>query len=179
MPRPRQLTHGTDVRDRVGHLPKSCYRRRARWKPAGRRRDAWGCIRSAPRNPLGDGTRVLSKKRRHDGPQQVKLCVTKLSEARAGAILSAYAWRWGVALVIQHVGQMQTTKTAARVARAVAWPVCAYLLLVRLYGRDAAATKLWSLCQLTPRFTADMRQEQVHRTEKKWGRTLNQYKHVA
>ena len=43
---------------------------------------------------------------------------------------------------------MQATKTADRVARAMAWPVCASLLLVRLYGRDAAATKLWSLASL-------------------------------
>jgi hypothetical protein len=77
------------------------------------------------------------------------------------------------------VGQMQITQDADRVTRAVAWPVCAYLLLVRLYGRDAVAPELWSLFQRKQRFTADMRQEQVHRTEKKWGRKLNQYKDVA
>jgi hypothetical protein len=115
----------------------------------------------------------------------VKLFVTNLSEARAGAILSEYAWRWGVELVIKelksglHLGQMQITKDTDRVARAVALPVCACLLLVRLYGRDAAATKLWSLFQLKQRFTADVMQEQVHRTERKLGRKLDQYKHVA
>jgi hypothetical protein len=74
---------------------------------------------------------------------------------------------------------MQVTNDADRVARSVALPVCAYLLLVRLYGRDDAATKPWSLFQLKQRFTADIMHEEVHRTEKKWQRKLRQYKQVA
>jgi hypothetical protein len=85
MPRTRQLTHGKDMRDLVCHLPKSCYRRRARGQPAGRRRDDWVLMRPATLNPRGDVTIVLSKKRRNDGPQQVQLFVPNLSEARAGA----------------------------------------------------------------------------------------------
>jgi hypothetical protein len=185
MPRTRKFTNGKHGRDLVCHLPKRCSRRRASWKPDGRRRDYWVFVRQATLNHLGDVTIILSKKRRNDGPKQVKLFVTNLSEARAGAILSEYAWRWGVELVIKelksglHLGQRQVTKDAGRVARAVALPVCAYLLLVRLYGRDAAAMKRWSLFQLQQRFTAEVMQEQVHRTEKKWGRKLHQYKHVA
>lgn len=181
MPRTRKFTNGQSVRDLVCHLPKSCYHRRASYKPDGRRRDYWVFVRHATLNHLGDVTMVLSKKRRNDGPKQVKLFVTNLTEARAGAILSEYAWRWGVELVIKelksglHLGQMQVTNDADRVARSVALPVCAYLLLVHLYGRDEASTKPWSLFQLKQRFTADILQEQVHRTEQKWQRKLRQY----
>ena len=185
MPRTRKFTNGKSLRDLVRHLPKSCYHRRASYKPDGRRRDDWVFVRHATLNHLGDVTIVLSKKRRNDGPKHVKLFVTNLTEARAGAILSEYAWRWGVELVIKelksglHLGQMQVTNDADRVARSVALPVCAYLLLVRLYGRDDAATKPWSLFQLKQRFTADIMHEEVHRTETKWQRKLREYKQVA
>ena len=71
---------------------------------------------------------------------------------------------------------MHVTNDADRVARSVALPVCAYLLLVRLYGRDEAATKPWSLFQLKQRFTADIMHEEGHRTETRWQRKLQQYK---
>jgi hypothetical protein len=185
MPRTRKFTNGKSLRDLVRHLPKSCYCRRASATPDGRRRDYWVFRRHATLNHLGDVTIVLSKTRRNDGPKQVKLFVTNLTEARAGAILSEYAWRWGVELVIKelkrglHLGQMQVTKDAARVARTVALPVCAYLLLVRLYGRDEASTKPWSLFRLKQRFTADVMQDQVRRTEQKWHRKFKQFKAVA
>jgi hypothetical protein len=185
MPRTRKFTNGKHVRDLVCHLPKSCYCRRASYTPEGRRRDYWVFLRHATLNHLGDVTIILSKQRRNDGPKQVKLFVTNLTERRAGAILSEYAWRWGVELVIKelksglHLGQMQVTTAADRVARAVALPVCAYLLLVRLYGRNEAATKPWSLFQLKQRFTAEVMQHQVHRTEQKWQRKFRQLKKVA
>jgi hypothetical protein len=68
---------------------------------------------------LGDVTIVLSKKRRNDGPKGVKILVTNLTKASAEAILSMYAWRWGVELTIKelksglHLGQMQVTKEAS------------------------------------------------------------------
>jgi hypothetical protein len=185
MPRTRKFTNGKSLRDLVRHLPKSCYYRRASATPAGRRRDYWVFRRHATLNHLGDVTIVLSKKRRNDGPKQVKLFVTNLTEARAGAILSEYSWRWAVELVIKelkgglHLGQMQVTGDGDRVAHSVALPVCAYLLLVRLYGRDEAATKPWSLFQFKQRFTADLMHQEVHRTETKWQRKLRQYKQAA
>ena len=103
MPRTRKCTNGTYLRDLVRHRPKSCSHRRASYTPDGHRRDSWVFVRHAPLNHLGDGTIVLSKKRRNDGPKQVTLCVTHLTEARAGAIRSEYAWRWGVALVIKEM----------------------------------------------------------------------------
>jgi hypothetical protein len=185
MPRTRKCTNGKYLRDLVRHLPKSCYCRRASWKPDGRRCDYWVFVRPATLNHLGDVTILLSKKRRNDGPKQVKLFVTNLTEARAGAILSEYAWRWGVELTIKelksglHLGQMQVTRDADRVARSIALPVCAYLLLVRLYGREEASKKPWSLFQLKHWFTADMMHEEVYRTEQKWLRKFKQYKRVA
>ena len=96
MPRTRKFTNGKYLRDLVQHLPKSCYYRRASHTPDGRRRDYWVFTRRATLHKLGDVTIVLSKKRRNDGPKKVKIIVTNLMEAHAGAILSMYAWRWGV-----------------------------------------------------------------------------------
>ncbi len=111
--------------------------------------------------------------------------MTNLTGATAGTILSIYARRWGVELTIKelksglHLGQMQVTKDAERVTRSVALSVLAYLLLVRLYGRDEALTKEWSLFKLKERFIGEVAQEAVPCTERKWQRKLKQYKNVA
>lgn len=185
MPRTRKFTNGKHLRDLVSHLPKSYYHRRASHKPDGRRQDYWVFVRRATLHNLGDVTIVLSKKRRNDGPKKVKIIVTNLPEASAGTILSIYARRWGVELTIKelksgvHLGQMQVTREAARVERSVALSVLAYLLLVRLYGRDAVLTKEWSLFRLKEHFIGEVAQEAVTRTERKWHRKLQQFKQVA
>jgi hypothetical protein len=185
MPRTRKFTDGKYLRDLVHHLPKSCYYRRASTKPDGRRQDYWVFRRCATLHKLGDVTIVLSKKRRNDGPKGVKIIVTNLSEASAGAILSIYARRWGIEVTIKelksglHLGQMQVTTEAARVTRSVALSVIASLLLVRLYGQDEALRKEWSLFKLKERFTEDVAQEHMHRSELRWQRKLKQLKGVA
>jgi len=128
---------------------------------------------------------VLSKKRRHAGPKQVRLFVTHLEEVKASTVLSLYAWRWGVEVTIKelksglHLGQMQVTRDADRVARSVALSVCAYLLRARLYGREDPSGQPWSLFRLKQRFSADLMREQMDRTERKWKRKLKQYEDVA
>jgi Transposase DDE domain len=115
----------------------------------------------------------------------VRLFVTNLDGVKARTVLSLYAWRWGVELTIKelkgglHLGQMQVTRDADRVARSVALSVCAYLLLVRLYGRDDASGQPWSLFRLKQRFSADLMQEQIDRTERKWKRKIKQYEDAA
>jgi hypothetical protein len=74
---------------------------------------------------------------------------------------------------------MQVTKEAERVTRSVALSVLAYLLLVRLYGCDAALSQEWSLFKLKERFAEEVAKDAVPRTELKWQRKLKQYKHVA
>jgi Transposase DDE domain len=185
MPRTRKFTNGKHLRDLVQHLPKSYYSRRASYKPDGRRKDYWVFTRRATLHKLGDVTIVLSKKRRNDGPKGVKILVTNLTAASAGAILSIYARRWGVELTIKelksglHLGQMQVTKESERVGRSVVLSVLAYLLLVRLYGRDEAFKQEWSLFKLKERFISDVAQEAVTRTERKWQRKFKQFKGVA
>ena len=185
MPRTRKFADGKHLRDLVQHLPKSCYARRASYKPNGRRYDYWVFVRRATLHNLGDVTIVLSKKRRNDGPKRVKIIVTNLTEATAGTILSIYAWRWGVEVTIKelksglHLGQMQVTKEAERVTRSVALSVVAYLLLVRLYGHNEALSKDWSLFKLKERFTEDVAQEHIHRSELRWQRKLKQLNDVA
>ena len=115
----------------------------------------------------------------------MKLFVTDLLEASAGTILSLYARRWGVEVTIKELksrlslGQMQVTRDTDRVARSIALPVCAYLLLVRLYGRDDLAAMPWSLFQLKQRFAVDVIQEQVRRTKQKWLRKFRQFKEAS
>lgn len=185
MPRTRKFADGKHLRDLVQHLPKRCYARRASYKPDGRRSDYWIFVRRATLHNLGDVTIVLSKKRRNDGPKRVKIIVTNLTEASAGTILSIYAWRWGVEVTIKelksglHLGQMQVTKEAERVTRSVALSVVAYLLLVRLYGPNEALRKDWSLFKLKERFTEDVAQAHIRRSELRWQRKLKQLKDVA
>jgi hypothetical protein len=74
---------------------------------------------------------------------------------------------------------MQVTRDADRVARSVVWSVCAYLLLVRLYGRDEELGPPWSLFRLKQRFQADLLRQEIDRTERKWQRKLKQYEEAA
>jgi hypothetical protein len=185
MARNRKFTNGKYVSDLMRHLPKSSYRRRATYKPDGRRCDYWVFQKRATLHNLGDVTIVLSKKRRNAGPNQVRLFVTNLKDVTASTVLSLYAWRWGVEVTIKelkgglHLGQMQVTRDADRVARSVALSVCAYLLLIRLYGRDEALEQPWSLFRLKERFQADLMREEIDRTERKWKRKLKQYEDAA
>jgi Transposase DDE domain len=185
MPRTRKFTNGRYVRDLVQHLPKSLYRRRATYKPDGRRQDYWVFMRHAELHQLGDVTIVLSKKRRNFGPKRVKIIVTNLLDASASVILSHYAVRWGVELTIKelkgglHLGRMQVSQDADRVERSVVLPVCAYLLLVHLYGNEEGARKDWSLFQLKQRFTEALMQDQMNRVEQKWLRKWRKIKQAA
>jgi hypothetical protein len=77
------------------------------------------------------------------------------------------------------LGQRPVTTEAERVTRSVALSVRASLLLVRLYGGDAALSQEWSLFKLKERFAEEVAQDAVTRTELKWQRKLKQYKHVA
>jgi hypothetical protein len=186
MPRTRKVTNGKYVRDMVQHLPKVHYRRRATSKPDGRRQDSWVFLRHATLHQLADVTIVFSKKRRNVGPKRVKIIVTNLLDASAGAILSHDAFRWGVELTIKelkgglHVGRMQVTNDAERVTRSVVLPMCAYLVLLHLYGGKGgvkdAPSRDGSLFRLKQRFTEDVMHDQVQRVERKWQRKWKKIK---
>jgi hypothetical protein len=78
-----------------------------------------------------------------------------------------------------HLGRIQVSQDADRVERSVILPVCAYLLLVHLYGRDQAASQGWSLFQLKQRFTEGVMQDQVNRVEQRWQRKWSKIKEAA
>jgi hypothetical protein len=143
LPRTWKLADGAHLCDLARHLPKSRYHRVASSTPDQRRRDYWVFVRRAALRQLGDVTVLLSKKRRNSGPQQVKLIVTNLDDASATTMRSAYARRWGVEVTFRelksglHLGQMQVTRRPERVVHALLLPVLAYLLLLRLYGRES------------------------------------------
>ena len=185
MPRTQKFTNGKYLRDLVQYLPKSQYRRRATYKPDGRRQDYWLFQRHAELHQLGDVTIILSKKRRNFGPKRVKIIVTNLLDVSASDVVSQYAIRWSVELVIKelkgglHLGRMQVSQDAERVERSVILPVCAYLLLIHLYGREQASSQGWSLFELKQRFTEALMQDQVNRVEQKWQRKFKKIKEAA
>ena len=185
VPRNRKFSNGKYVRDLVQYLPKSRYRRRATTKPDGKRQDYWVYLRHAELNELGDVTIVLSKKRRNYGPNRVKIIVTNRLDVSASDVISQYSIRWGVELTIKelksglHLGRMQLSQDADRVERSVILPVCAYLLLIYIHGRDQALSQGWSLFQLKLRFAESLMQDQMNRVELKWQRKLNEIKAAA
>ena len=185
LPRSWKLADGTHLRDLARHLPKSRYRRVASSTPDQRRRDYWVFVRRAELKLLGDVTVLLSKKRRNSGPQQVKVIVTNLDNASATMMLSVYARRWGVEVTFRelksglHLGQMQVTRDAQRVVHALLLPVLAYLLLLRLYGRDLETERGATIYALKQRFTEDVIHEQIERNERKWKEKLQQVRAAA
>ena len=142
-------------------------------------------MRHAELHQLGDGTIVLSKKRRNLGPKRVKIIVTNLLDASASAMLSPYAVRWGVELTRKerkgglHWGRRQVSQDAERVERSIVLPGCAYLLLVHLYATEQGERQDWSLFQLKQRFTEMCMQDQGQRVEQKWLRKWRKIKHAA
>ena len=68
------------------------------------------------------------------------------------------------------------TKDKERVARSVALPVLAYLLLLKLYGKEEPHCSLFKLKQ---RFMVDVYQEQAARTEHRWQAKLDKYRLAA
>jgi Transposase DDE domain len=142
-------------------------------------------MRHAELHQLGDVTMVRSKKRRNFGPKRVKIIVTNLLDVSASAVISQYSMRWAVELTIKelkgglHLGRMQVSQDAERVERSVVLPVCAYLLLVHLYGGDQAVSQGWSLFQLKQRFTEALMQDQINRVEHKWRRKWSETKEAA
>jgi hypothetical protein len=184
-PRPRKFSDGRYVRDLGQHLPTAQYRSRATSKPDGRRHDSWGCLRHATLPQRGDGTSVRSQKRRHEGPQRVKIMVTKLREARASAILRQYAVRWGVDLTRKErkgglqVGRMQVSQEAERVERSIMLPGCASLLLVHLYGTEQGERPEGSLLHRTQCGMEACMQDQGNRVAQKWLRKWHKIKQAA
>jgi hypothetical protein len=181
-----KLADGTHLRDRARHTTHGCYQRYVAHKPDGRRKYYWVYRRTARVRHLGHVTILLSKRRRNDGPQRIKLLVTNLAEATTtGTILSHYPRRWGVEVTFKelksglHLGQMQVTKEPRRVERGLLVPVLAYLLLLRLYARECSAEQGASLWQLKRRFTEEVYQEQYDRSEQRWHKKLAQCRAAA
>lgn len=181
-----KLADGTHLRDLARHTTHGCSHRYVAHKPDGRRKCYWVFRRTACVRHLGHVTILLSKRRQNDGPQRIKLIVTNLTEATpTGTILSPYHRRWGVEVAFKeltrglHLGQMQVTKEPERVERGLLLPVLAYLLLLRLYGREFSAEYGASIWQLKRRFTEEVSQEHYDRSERRWRKKLDQYRAAA
>ena len=78
-----------------------------------------------------------------------------------------------------HLGQMQVTKAAERVRHALLLPILAYLLLLRLYGRELSPVEGFTLWQLKRRFIEDVYQEQQTRSDQRWQKKLDQHRAAA
>ena len=185
IPRTRKFANGKYVRDLVKHLPKTHYHRVATRKVDGRRKDYWVYSKREKLNGLGEVTILLSKRRRNEGPKNVKIIVTNLKGATDGEILSNFARRWQIEVAIKelksglHLGQMQVSKEAGRIKRSMVLSVAAYLLLVHLYGREAGGKESMSLFKLKQRFTTEVYEEALESSRKKWKEKLKKLKAAA
>lgn len=185
LPRTWKLSDGTHLKNLARHLPRSAYRRVASSTPDQRRKDYWVFARRAELNLLGDVTILLSRRRRNCGPQQVKLIVTNLDSPGATQILNAYARRWAVEVTFRelksglHLGQMQVTREPERVIKALLLPILAYLLLLRLYGKEVEPEKGYSLTVLKQRFVEETFKERLERSDARWRRKLAQLRAAA
>jgi Transposase DDE domain len=138
-----KFTDGHSLRDLVRHLPRAAYRQvRVPALSAARNRVFWTCAKPTTLRQVGDVTIVLSKRRRHDSPQQAKVLVTNLPQATAHGTVARYLRRWPVELFFKEwkevvgVGQHQVTKDATRVERSVAVTLMAYLVLLGVRAHD-------------------------------------------
>jgi hypothetical protein len=183
--RPWKLNDGTSLPHLAKYTPKACYHRVAAYNPGRRRQDYGVFRRSACVRYLGDVTLIMSKRRRNDGPKQMKLIVTNLQQAKTGGILSHLARRWGLEVTFKelktglHLGQRQVTKRPERVRHAVLLPILAYLLLLRLYGRQLSPTEGFTLWQRKRRFIEEVYQEHQNRSDQRWQKKLDQYRTAA
>jgi hypothetical protein len=187
MSRTRKFENGRHLSDLVRHLPRCHYHRVASHKPDGRRCDYWVFAQQARLFNVGEVTIVLSKRRRNCGPKKTKIIVTNLprEQAKPGAILSHYARRWDIEVTFKelkgglHLGAMQVTKEAGRVEHSVLLPVMAYLLLLRLYGREVSQRQELSVFRLKQRFATEVWQERCISIEHKWSQKNSQLRLAA
>lgn len=185
LPRSWKLVNGPYLKSLSQHLPKARYRRVACHTPERRRRDYWVYLRRAQLKVLGDVTLLLSKRRRNDGPTKIRLIVTNLDLKSASEMLNIYARRWAVEVTFKelksglHLGRMQVTKDPERVRRAILLPVMAYLLLVRLYGKELEVDQRVTIFQLKQRFSEEVWREQLARSETRWRKKLDQLRAAA
>jgi hypothetical protein len=174
------------VRALARHTTPGGSQRYVAHKPDGRRKCYWVYRRTARVRPPGQVTLLLSKRRRNDGPQRIKRLVPTLAEATTtGTLLSHYPRRWGVEVAFKelksglHLGPRQVANEPRRVERGVLSPILAYVLLLRLYGREFSTARGVSLWQLKRRFPEEVYQEQYDRSEQRWRKKLDQCRAAA
>ena len=78
-----------------------------------------------------------------------------------------------------HRGQMQVTRRPERVIQALLLPVLAYLLLLRLYGRELEPEQGATIYARKQRFSEEVLHEHRERTERKGRRKLEQARAAA
>lgn len=95
-----RFANGQTLKDLITHLPKKHDRRcSVPLDTPGRRRTYWTYTKQALLRDLGTVTIVLSNQQRNDGPQQTKILVANLPEARARQVVDVYRRRWWVEIV--------------------------------------------------------------------------------
>jgi Transposase DDE domain len=171
-PRTWKLADGQYLRDLVTHLPIHHYRKVCvpLVVPSARHRVFWTFAKRAQLRQVGDGTVVLSRRRRNGSPKHTKLLVTNLPQATARLTAACYLRRWPVELCIKELkgvgglGQHQVTKDAARVERSVAVAFTAYLLLLRLRAKQIKPGRSWSAFALKQELAWEWGARQLRRT---------------
>ena len=164
----------------VTHLPHQYYQRtRVPREPVGRgRRTFWTYHTQLGLRPVGDGTRVLSKKGRNLGPKQTKLLVTNLDELTPSQVVSIDQRRWAVAWLHWErkaglgLGEHQVSGDRNRSEKSLGIAVLASLFVLRVCHHEIVPGKPWSIFQLQHTLRLRVMMNQVeHRVKVKMGKT--------
>jgi Transposase DDE domain len=178
LPRTWEFANGKALKAFVTHLPRWPYTQiRIPTVNTPRRRTFWVYATRARLRHLGDVTVVLSTCRRHEGPPQTTILVTKLPETvTARQMVGVSLRRWWIELLVKEVkgvvglGQHQVTKKVDRVERSVAVASMAYLLLLKRRAQNIPADRPWSACGLQRAFAWEVAQAQCERSARQLAR---------
>jgi Transposase DDE domain len=144
------------IKNLVTHVPHQYYQRtRLPRESAGRgRRTFWTYHTQLGLRHVGDGTVVLSKRGRNNGPKQPKILGTNLAMLTPSQIVGIYQKRWAVEVLHWELksglglGEHQVRGDKDRSEKSIGIAVLAYLFVLRVCHHEIVRGKPWSIFQL-------------------------------
>jgi Transposase DDE domain len=144
------------IKNLVTHVPHQYYQRtRVPRESAGRgRRTFWTYHTQLGLRHVGDGTVVLSKRGRNNGPKQPKILGTNLAMLTPSQIVGIYQKRWAVEVLHWELksglglGEHQVRGDKDRSEKSIGIAVLAYLFVLRVCHHEIVRGKPWSIFQL-------------------------------
>ena len=159
---------GRSLKDLSRHLKKECYRKHfISGTNSGRKKCYWTFSKTVRLRDVGEVTIVLSKKRRNCGPKNIKVIVTNLPNPSEKTVLEIYQKRFLIEVLFRELksgmglGKQQVTKNEKRIENSIGCSILAYLLILKLQGKDIPENKSWSIFSLRENFRHRVYQSQA------------------